>query len=221
MAAVVDAQRRRALRDVALIHVMYDLLARSNELVLMEWDRLTSDDDGGGSYHMGKHKTDQEGRGTDFYLRPDTMVALAAWREVSPFSQFIFHGVAEEPVLAHGGLPRNTKEADKIAERSAAKDLLELHTHLQPREVSVILRRAEKLGGVKMPKLSGHSGRVGATQDMLLGGATTEEVKRAGRWKSDVMPARYGSKALAKISGENRFAKVERMMAEKKKRSDH
>jgi hypothetical protein len=45
--------------------------------------------------------------------------------------------------------------------------------------------------------VSGHSVRVGATQDLLALNIDLASVMQAGRWKSTRMPMRYGEEALA------------------------
>ena len=67
-----------------------------------------------------------------------------------------------------------------------------------------IFERAAKF--VKMdPKdvqgISGHSVRVGATQDLLALNIDLASVMQAGRWKSNRMPMRYGEHVLAARSG--------------------
>ena len=46
-------------------------------------------------------------------------------------------------------------------------------------------------------QVSGHSIRIGATQDLLSLNIDLESVMQAGRWKSTAMPMRYGEDVLA------------------------
>ena len=50
-------------------------------------------------------------------------------------------------------------------------------------------------------RLSGHSPRVGAAQDMIASGIGTPAIMQAGRWKSAAMVQRYGERHLTKRSG--------------------
>ena len=49
----------------------------------------------------------------------------------------------------------------------------------------------------EMRQVSGHSIRVGTTQDMLALNIDLVSVMQAGRWKTTVMPMRYGEKVQA------------------------
>lgn len=54
--------------------------------------------------------------------------------------------------------------------------------------------------------VSGHSVRIGATQDLLALNIDLASVMQAGRWKSTVMPMRYGEEVLAARGGMARAA---------------
>lgn len=49
--------------------------------------------------------------------------------------------------------------------------------------------------------MSGHSIRVGATQDLLAFNIDPGSVMQAGRWKSIRMPTRYGEQVMATRGG--------------------
>ena len=53
-------------------------------------------------------------------------------------------------------------------------------------------------------RLSGHSPRVGAAQDMIASGVQLPEILRVGRWKSAAMVQRYGERLLAEKSAAGR-----------------
>jgi hypothetical protein len=57
--------------------------------------------------------------------------------------------------------------------------------------------------------ISGHSIRVGATQDLLALNIDLASVMQAGRWKSHRMPMRYGEHVLAGLGGMARAAQVQ------------
>src|SRR5271154_4675354 len=64
---------------------------------------------------------------------------------------------------------------------------------------------------IKMPdeevaQVSGHSIRVGATQDLLALNIDLASVMQAGRWKTNRMPMRYGERVLAARGGMARAA---------------
>jgi hypothetical protein len=54
--------------------------------------------------------------------------------------------------------------------------------------------------------VSGHSVRVGATQDLLALNIDLVSVMQAGRWKSNRIPMRYGEHVLAARGGMARAA---------------
>ena len=54
--------------------------------------------------------------------------------------------------------------------------------------------------------MSGHSIRVGATQDLLALNIDLASVMQAGRWKTHRMPMRYGEHVLAARGGMARLA---------------
>jgi hypothetical protein len=55
-------------------------------------------------------------------------------------------------------------------------------------------------------QVSGHSIRVGATQDLLALNIDLASVMQAGRWKTNRMPMRYGEHVLAARGGMARAA---------------
>lgn len=75
--------------------------------------------------------------------------------------------------------------------------------------VAEILKRVASFVGME-PKdvagVSGHSVRVGATQDLLALNIDLASVMQAGRWKSNRMPMRYGEHVLAARGGMARAA---------------
>jgi hypothetical protein len=67
---------------------------------------------------------------------------------------------------------------------------------------------------IKMPpeevaQVSGHSIRVGATQDLLALNIDLASVMQAGRWKTNRMPMRYGEHVLAARGGMARAAEAQ------------
>ena len=58
-------------------------------------------------------------------------------------------------------------------------------------------------------RLSGHSTRVGAAQDMIACGIELPAILQAGRWKSTAMVNRYGERLLAHRSGAAQLARMQ------------
>ena len=81
---------------------------------------------------------------------------------------------------------------------------------LSPAAVGNIFKSVAKF--IKMASedirvVSGHSIRVGATQDLLALNIDLASVMQAGRWKTNRMPMRYGEHVLAARGGMARAAK--------------
>jgi hypothetical protein len=68
---------------------------------------------------------------------------------------------------------------------------------LSPSAVPSILNGLAAMAGLDPSAFSGHSARVGMTQDLAASGAELPAIMQAGRWKSPAMPARYAERALA------------------------
>jgi integrase len=58
-------------------------------------------------------------------------------------------------------------------------------------------------------RISGHSARVGAAQDLLALNIDLSSVMQAGRWRDTRMPMRYGEKVLASRGAMARAAKAQ------------
>ena len=81
---------------------------------------------------------------------------------------------------------------------------------LTAQNVSVVLRKVGQWIGLdrkEWEKISGHSARVGAAQDLLALNIDMASVMQAGRWKDTRMPMRYGEKVLASRGAMARAAK--------------
>jgi integrase len=162
-----------AIRDVALVLTMRDLLARRSEVVALELDDLERPPDGAGTALIRRSKTDQAGLGEVRWLSPETCVHLRRWNNAA--------GIEDGPVF------RPVHKAGAVGD-----------TALQGGEVSRILKRLAARAGLDPAIISGHSARVGMAQDLVAGGAELAAVMQAGRWKSPTMPARYAERLLAK-----------------------
>ena len=59
-------------------------------------------------------------------------------------------------------------------------------------------------------RLSGHSPRVGAAQDMVAAGVGIPAIMQAGRWKSPRMVQRYAERLLARRNGAAQLARLQK-----------
>ncbi|KMO39362.1 tyrosine-type recombinase/integrase [Methylobacterium aquaticum] len=174
-----------ALRNTALVAVAYDTLLRRSELVSLEIGDLERGADGSGTVLVRRSKADQEGEGAIKYLAPDTMAHVEAWLTAAG--------------LESGPLFRPLTKSGKVGARS-----------LGDQDVARVFRNLATTAGLKLPRLpSGHSTRVGATQDMFAAGFELLEVMQAGSWKTPAMPARYGERLRAQRGAARKLATLQ------------
>ncbi|ACL62915.1 tyrosine-type recombinase/integrase [Methylobacterium nodulans] len=174
-----------ALRNAALMAVAYDTLLRRSELVSLLIEDLERVEDGSGTILVRRTKTDQEGEGAVKYLAPDTVGHVSAWLEAAG--------------LTSGPLFRPVTKGGRVG--AAA---------LGDAEVYRLYREIALAAGVKLARPpSGHSTRVGATQDMFAAGFELLEVMQAGSWKTPAMPARYGERLRAQRGAARKLATLQ------------
>jgi integrase len=175
----------RADRERALVAVAYDTMARRSELVAMDVEDFGFMEDGSGRVIIRWSKTDQAGEGSLAYLSPDTVEHLQTWLNVSGISS--------------GAVFRRLIGRARVGPR------------LQVDAIAQTFKRVAEFVGMteeEMRQVSGHSIRVGATQDMLALNIDLASVMQAGRWKTTVMPMRYGEEVQAGRGGMARAAKA-------------
>jgi site-specific recombinase XerD len=170
-------------RERALLSVAYDTMARRAELVALNLEDFTFLPDGTGRVLNRRSKTDQAGEGNVAYLARETVRLLPIWLERAK--------ITEEAVLrrlvGRGGIGKRL-EVNSVAE-------------IFKRVATFVKMDSKDVEGV-----SGHSIRVGATQDMLALNIDLASIMQAGRWKSNRMPMRYGENILASFGGMARAA---------------
>ena len=173
----------RDLRDLALMFVGRDALARREELVALRVSAISWNSDGTATVEIIRSKTDASGEGATQYLGPDASAALRRWLDAS--------GITVGPVfqsLFKGGKPTGRA--------------------LGAGEIPAILRRLAGRAGLaadRVRRVSGHSLRVGMASDLVASGATLPELMQVGRWSSPTMPARYTRRAEASRSAVARY----------------
>jgi integrase len=173
----------RADRERALLCVAYETLARRGELVALEVRDIDFHPNGTGQALIRRGKTDAEGQGRVAYLSRETARWLKVW-------------------LEHSGITEGA-----VFRRLIGKDLVA--GPLNPGSIAPIFKRVAQWIG--MPKrfvdrVSGHSTRVGATQDLAALDIDLAAITQAGGWKSTRMPLQYAEKINAARSGMARAA---------------
>lgn len=175
----------RGLRDRALITTGYDTLCRRSELVALRIEDLGIAADGSGTFLVRKAKADQQGRGRLAYLSVATVAHLKRW--------------LTETNLDTGPVFRHT-ENDEALQRPLVSSVVS----------DVVKRRASAAGldAATVCRLSGHSMRVGAAQDMAAAGIELTAILHAGGWKSPEMVMRYIEHMDVRKSGMARLYKT-------------
>lgn len=176
----------RADRERAMLCVAYETLARRAELVALQFKDIDFHPDGTGQALIRRGKTDAEGQGRVAYLSRETCRWLKVWL-----------GSA------------------KIDEGAVFRRLIgrkEIGGSLNPGSIGPIFKRVAQWIGMAerfVAQVSGHSTRVGATQDLAALDIDLAAITQAGGWKSTRMPLQYAEKINAARSGMARAATIQ------------
>jgi integrase len=168
----------RADRERALLCVAYDTMARRSELVAFDFADIEFMPNGSGTMLIRRSKTDAAGEGTSAYLSHETVKWLKKWLDAA--------GIDD------GAIFRRLIGQNRVGER--------LHADI----IAGIYKRVARWVGMpakQVDQVSGHSVRVGATQDLLSLNIDLASIMQSGRWKSSRMPMRYGEEILAARGG--------------------
>jgi integrase len=173
----------RADRERALLCVAYETLARRSELVALDVRDLDFHPDGTGLAMIRRGKTDAEGQGRMAYLSRETVRRLKVW-------------------LEHAQI-----ESGPVFRRLIGR--AQVGGALNPGSIAPIFKRIAQWIGMparSVRQVSGHSTRVGATQDLAALDIDLAAITQAGGWKSTRMPLQYAEKINAARSGMARAA---------------
>ena len=160
------------LRDVrakALIAVAYSTLARRAELTALRVQDVTLGPEGDGTVTLKTKGGDHKER----YLAPEARAALERWLAAAQ--------IEEGPIF------RRLESNGRAGARAVTSA-----------EVARTFKRIAALIGLDptrpLARISAHSTRIGAAQDLTAAGAALPEIMIAGGWKSPQMPAHYARK---------------------------
>jgi hypothetical protein len=106
----------------------------------------------------------------------------------------------ESAAIKEGAIFRRLVGQNRIGERLHADIIADIY-----KRVAQWIQMPAK----QVALVSGHSIRIGATQDLLALNIDLASVMQAGRWKSTQMPMRYGEDVLAARGGMARAAKAQ------------
>lgn len=180
----------KEIRDLTLISVAYESMLREAEIANIHLDHLEFLGDGCAILTIPITKTNHSGI-------PDTCLISA--RVVSLIRDY---AVKSGFSLSDGGyLFRGVSRFNKgIKGKIDLKNQTVIHKPITPRTVANSFHSAWvalNLEAEGVSKFTGHSARVGATQDLLADGYSSVQVEQSGRWSTGVMVSRYGRAILA------------------------
>ena len=177
----------RDLRNRALLAVAYDTLCRRSELVALRHEDLQHGAQGDGTILVRRGKTDQEGAGSIRFLAPDTMALLREW--IAPAG------------IDSGPLFRSVRKGGRVGDALDGGDVARLFK---------AMAQGAGLTPEQVARISGHSSRVGAAQDMAASDRIEmPAIMQAGCWKSPQMVARYTQRQAARRSGAAKLAELQ------------
>ena len=177
---VLDRSDARDLRDGVVLLLAYDTLCRRSEVVNLLWVDLQDRDDGTGIVLVRAGKTDQERAGK--------------WRPVSR-TTMEWVKLYRKAIETLGNCPPEILVSFDMSKRISGP--LRCEGADQGGNVSRIIKRLVALSGQLPDGYSGHSLRVGATQDLTAAGFDLPAIMQAGGWSSPDMPARYAERLRA------------------------
>jgi len=168
MVAVTD-NSLRGIRDKAILLVAYDSLCRRSELVSLEAEDIqVNRKDKAFKLKLRRSKTDPGAYGKWLYLNSDSQKALREWLDQSKINS----GRLFRAITLSGRIKEslNSAQINRIYKRLANKALIDTEN---------------------VKKISGHSIRIGAAQDLLKEGKTFPEIMLKGRWLKIETVMRY------------------------------
>ena len=151
-------------RDTALLTLGYDTLSRSSELSWMRVEDVRLDEE---RVYIPRAKSDPFGDGRFAALSTSTAALIDRWLNASDIdSGPLFRGLHTGAVA---------------------------HTRLETSSIRRLMKAAARRANLydEANRLSGHSMRVGAAQDLFKAGHNSLSIMTAGGWKNADVVARY------------------------------
>ena len=167
--AAADASAR-GIRNRALLLIAYDTLCRRSELVSLQIQDIRTvekDEAERTTILLRRSKTDQEASGRWLHLTERSHTALKAWLSIISDSK--------------GPIFRSIKNIESTKALGAS-------------QVNRIFKRIARNAQVDenlIERISGHSCRVGAAQDLVNSGASLPVIMSKGRWSKTDTVMRY------------------------------
>lgn len=180
----------RDLRAKALMAVAYSTMARRAELVALRMEDISFGKDGDGTVTLrikggGEHER---------YLAPEARAAVERWCQAA--------GIKEGPIF------RRIENQGRVGKRTiTAAEVARTF-----KRIAVLLNLAP---GRPLSRISAHSTRIGAAQDLTAAGAALPEIMIAGGWRSPQMPAHYARKLDVRQGAMQRWVHAARAKSSK------
>ena len=201
--------------------VAYDTMCRREELVSLRVEDMAEAGDGSGSILIRRSKTDTTGEGATAYLSPLTMRLLSEWiskagiKEGAVFVRVVGNATGmlqrtevRKTSRSRASGPPSSSEGTTPEQLGQTKNAV--GSSLTPQVVATVLQKVGQWIGLEKKewvRISGHSCRVGAAQDLLALNISLASVMQTGRWKDTRMPMRYAERVLATRGGMAQAAK--------------
>lgn len=161
----------RGVRDRALLLLAYDSMCRRSELVSLKVEDIEfskMNDCTEMKIRLRKSKTDQELQGRWIKTSERSGEAITKWiNQVKLDGGYLFRGI---------------------------NNAIEITNELQSSQINRIYKRLAKAANLPkeiIDRISGHSMRVGAAQDLLRSGASMPMIMNKGRWSKTDTVMRY------------------------------
>ena len=170
-------------RDAAVLSVGYDSLCRVSELARMRIDDV---DFAASEIIVPRAKNDPVGKGRVVHLSPAALSRLIIWLDAAGIDEgHLFRSLTRKQL---GKGPMDTGSLRRLIKSAGARANL-----------------GGESGGAK---LSGHSLRVGAAQDLVGSGASLSAIMRLGGWSDPAVLARYGESAAMDRFSSDRWRRL-------------
>lgn len=179
-------------RNLALLAVAYESMLRAAELANIRLCDLHLED-GIAILTIPVTKTNHSGEPDTCVLSEDVVNLILDYTDAAKLD------IGAEGYLFVGISKHNSCIKPKVDEATGEQ----IHKGITTKLVEKIFYSAWHDLGLKrhgIKPFTGHSARVGATQDLLRKGYSTLQIQQSGRWSSEAMVLRYGRGILARES---------------------
>lgn len=185
-------QHDRALerRNLALLSVAYETMLRSAEVANIKLSDIELVGDGTAVLTIPTTKTNHSGEPDTCILSNSVVEIILEYIKLGELdlqsNSYLFTGVSKHNKCT---TPKKDKVTNEI-----------IYKPITTKTVEGVFKTAWiELGleefGIK--PFTGHSARVGATQDLLRKGYSTLQIQQSGRWSTEVMVYKYGRAIIA------------------------